>query len=291
MSNIELFQGDCLEILTTLDDNSIDCVITDPPYFIDGMGDNWDTKELIKSVKKSGIIGSLPVGMKFDPQQGKKLYNFTLKYSKEIFRILKPGGFFLVCNQPRLLHRSACAIEDVGFEIRDVITWIRNGQGKAFSQDHFVKRMKITDEEKVEILNSLGVRKTPQLRGCHEDIILAQKPKDGTFVENWIKWGVGLVDFSYKIDDLMAANVMNVPKPSGKERKESDHLTMKPIKLMEHLVNLFTKENDVVLDCFMGSGTTGVACKNFNRNFIGIELDENYYKIAKERIYGKENEG
>ena len=248
------------------------------------MGDNWDTKELIKSVKKSGIIGSLPVGMKFDPQQGKKLYDFTLKYSKEIFRILKPGGFFLVCNQPRLLHRSACAIEDVGFEIRDVITWIRNGQGKAFSQDHFVKRMKISEEEKVEILNSLGGRKTPQLRGCHEDIILAQKPKDGTFVENWMKWGVGLVDFSYKIDDLMAANVMNVPKPSGKERKESDHLTMKPIKLMEHLVNLFTKENDVVLDCFMGSGTTGVVCKNLNRNFIGIELDENYYNIAKERI-------
>lgn len=100
---IELYQGDCLEILTTVEDNSIDCVITDPPYFIDGMGDNWDTKELIKSVKKSGIIGSLPVGMKFDPQQGKKLYDFTLKYSKEIFRILKPGGFFLVCNQPRLI--------------------------------------------------------------------------------------------------------------------------------------------------------------------------------------------
>jgi site-specific DNA-methyltransferase (adenine-specific) len=100
-----------------------------------------------------------------------------------------------------------------------------------------------------------------------------------------MKWGVGLVDFSYKIDDLMAANVMNVSKPNNEERKVADdHLTLKPIKLMEHLVNLFTKKNDVVLDCFMGSGTTGVACKNLNRNFIGIELDENYYKIAKERI-------
>ena len=281
---MKLFCGDCLEILPTLDDNSIDCVITDPPYFIDGMGADWNKNDLEKSSKKAKVIGSLPVGMKFDPQQGKKLYDFTLKYGKEIYRVLKPGGFFLVCNQPRLTHRSTCAIEDVGFEIRDIISWVRNGQGKAFSQDHFVKRMKISEEEKVEILNSLGGRKTPQLRGCHEDIILAQKPKDGTFVENWIKWGVGLVDFSYKIDDLMAANVMNVPKPSGKERKESDHLTMKPITLMEHLVNLFTKEDDTVLDCFMGSGTTGVACKNSNRNFIGIELDENYYKIAKERI-------
>lgn len=283
---MKLLCGDCLEILPTIDDNSIDCVITDPPYFIDGMGDDWDKNHLEKKSKKSKVIGSLPVGMKFDPQQGKKLYDFTLKYAKEILRVLKPGGFFLVCNQPRLSHRSVCAIEDVGFEIRDVITWVRNGQGKAFSQDHFVKRMDISEEEKNEIIKSINGRKTPQLRGLHEDIVLAQKPKDGTFVGNWMKWKVGLVDFSYKIDGLMAANVMNVSKPSGSERKESDHMTMKPVALMEHLVSLFSKENDVILDCFMGSGTTGVACKNLNRNFIGIELDENYYKIAQERING-----
>ena len=280
-----LIQGDCLEILPTLDDNSIDCVITDPPYFIHGLGNSWNHEKIKEEKRRDVAIPLLPIGMKFDPQQGKKLYDFTLKYAEEIYRILKPGGFFLVCNQPRLLHRSACAIEDVGFEIRDVIVWERATKGKAFSQDHFVKRMKISEEEKIEILNSLGGRKTPQLRGCHEDIILAQKPKDGTFVENWMKWGVGLVDFSHKIDDLMAANVMNVPKPNNEERKEaSDHLTLKPILLMEHLVRLFTKEGDTILDCFMGSGTTGVACKKFNRNFIGIELDENYYKIAEERI-------
>ena len=62
------------------------------------------------------------------------------------------------------------------------------------------------------------------------------------------------------------------------------HPTMKDIKIIKHLIELLSNENDVVLDCFMGSGTTGVACKKLNRNFIGIELDEKYFNIAKERI-------
>ena len=68
------------------------------------------------------------------------------------------------------------------------------------------------------------------------------------------------------------------------------HPTQKPVALLENLIKTFTNEGDTVLDFCMGSGSCGVACKNLNRNFIGIELDENYYKIAKERIYGKEKE-
>ena len=62
------------------------------------------------------------------------------------------------------------------------------------------------------------------------------------------------------------------------------HPTQKPSELMEILINEYTKEDDVILDCFMGSGSTGVACMNTNRKFIGIELDENYFNIAKQRI-------
>ncbi len=70
---------------------------------------------------------------------------------------------------------------------------------------------------------------------------------------------------------------------SGKEKTK--HTTQKPVSLMEHLIKIHTNENDLVLDPFMGSGTTGVACKNLNRNFIGIELDKEYFEIAKKRIY------
>lgn len=62
------------------------------------------------------------------------------------------------------------------------------------------------------------------------------------------------------------------------------HPTQKPVALMEYLIKTYTNEGETVLDFTMGSGTTGVACKNLNRNFIGIELDENYFRIAKERI-------
>ena len=62
------------------------------------------------------------------------------------------------------------------------------------------------------------------------------------------------------------------------------HPTMKDIKIIKHLIELLSNENDTVLDCFMGSGTTGLACKELKRNFIGIELSEEYYYIAKDRI-------
>jgi len=67
-------------------------------------------------------------------------------------------------------------------------------------------------------------------------------------------------------------------------RQDKEHPATFPIKLPTNCILATTKENDVVLDCFMGSGTTGIACKNLNRNFIGIELDETYFNIAKERI-------
>ena len=67
--------------------------------------------------------------------------------------------------------------------------------------------------------------------------------------------------------------------------KAEYHPTQKPVALMEYLIKTYTNENELVLDFTMGSGSTGVACKNLNRNFIGIELDENYFKIANERIH------
>ena len=80
--------------------------------------------------------------------------------------------------------------------------------------------------------------------------------------------------------------------PTNKEDKNKyKHPTIKPVNIIENLIVNSSQENDIVLDCFMGSGTTGVACKNLNRNFIGIELNEEYYNIAKERIEKDENDG
>lgn len=283
-NNISIGNGDCLIMLKKIKSESVDACITDPPYFIDGMGNSWDVNILKNKTMKSKVVGSLPVGMKFDPQQGKKLQAFMEEVSKEIFRILKPGGFYLSFSQGRLYHRMATAIEDCGFEIRDLLVWKRDGQAKAFSQEHFVKKMKISEKEKQKIIFSLNGRKTPQLRGTSEPIVLAQKPREQTFVFNWLKYGVGLVDTSVSFDGKFPTTVIEIPKPNKKERSGSSHLTMKPISLMEHLIKIFTKESAIICDPFLGSGSTGIACYNTGRRFIGIELDNGYFKEAKERI-------
>lgn len=88
--------GDCFEKLKTIPDNSIDMCLTDPPYFIDGLGDEWDTDDIEKRLPtKNGTIKSLPKGMKFDPEQGIRFQEFMEKVSTEVFRVLKPGGFFI----------------------------------------------------------------------------------------------------------------------------------------------------------------------------------------------------
>lgn len=91
--------------------------------------------------------------------------------------------------------------------------------------------------------------------------------------------------FNNKSDIKNKYKVKIYPTITGKNRV---HPTEKNIDLLKELIELHTFENDTVLDCFMGSGTTGAACKELNRNFIGIELDENYFNIAKQRI---ENNG
>lgn len=282
--SIFVANGDSLDILTSVKDESVDCVITDPPYFLDGMGNNWNTAELERKKNKAGVVGSLPVGMKFDPAQGLRLQEFMAKISVEVMRILKPGGFFLSFSQGRLYHRMAVAIEDAGFEIRDMCIWEREGQAKAFSQDHFVRKMKISEEEKAEIIKRLDGRKTPQLKGLSEPIVIAQKPKDGTFVENWMKYGVGLIDTSVSLDGKFPGTVMHVEKPKGKERREIDHMTVKPVVLIEHLIKLFSSTDAVICDPFLGSGTTAIACLKSGRKCIGIELDPHYYKEAFDRI-------
>jgi site-specific DNA-methyltransferase (adenine-specific) len=212
-----------------------------------------------------------------------------LDISREMFRILVPGAFYVSFSQARLYHRLGVAVEDAGFEIRDMLAWKYEGQAKAFSQDHFVRKMKISDEEKARIIADLGGRKTPQLKPQIEPMTLAQKPKQGTFVDNWLQHGTGLVDVSQSLDGMFPGNVMDVRKPSKTEKGAgNDHPTIKPVELISHLVKLFSKPGQTVIDPFMGSGSHGVACVESGRAFIGIERDPHYFDISSQRIKAAE---
>ncbi|WP_256093399.1 DNA-methyltransferase, partial [Brachyspira hampsonii] len=286
-SSYYIFNKDCREGLKKIPDNNIDFIVTDPPYFIDGMDNNWNDGELKRRSKYSNVIGGIPAGMKFDRKQGENLQKFLEPICLDFFRILKPGGFCIIFSQGRLYHRTAMALDLAGFEIRDLMAWKYEGQAKAFSQDHFIKRDKNkTEEEKEKLIAELRGLKTPQLKPQMEPMVLAQKPREGTFVENWEKYQVGLMNTNESLDGKFPGTVMEVSKNIRKNETDEkiEHMTVKPVHLISHLIRLFTKEGQTVLDPFVGSGSHAIAAVMNNRNFIGYEIEKKYFDIAKNRL-------
>ena len=298
---IKIINNDCLKELIDLPDNSIDCVITDPPYFIDKLDNNWDSKKV--SNDSNSHIKHLPKGMKFSKNQVKELYDFYLELSKILMDKLKPGGYFLSFSSPRLYHAIAMACEIGGFEIRDMINWTyTQSMPKGMSVNHIIEKMKITREEKDCLKKEYEGFKTPMIKACFEPVCIAMKPIGKlTFIKNELKFKTGLLDFNQKVginNDRVPANIITteefnelydknfmISKPSKKEKgKINTHITVKPLTLIEHLIKLFSKEGALVVDPFLGSGTTALACKNTKRKCIGIELNEEYYKVALERL-------
>ena len=415
---IELIQGDCLEEMKKIPENSVDAIVTDPPYGLEFMGKHWD----------KGVPG--------------------VHFWQEMMRVLKPGGYVLTFGGTRTYHRMACAIEDAGFEVRDMIEWVYGSGfpkslniGKAVDKLQGNERVKtgsrkVTDSDigQKSGWNELNTQRgdyvytkgTSEYEGwgtalkpAHEPICMARKPlAEKTVAENCLKWGTGgiNIDESRVGTDIITNNINDFsnqhgnkfgngmpikklgesqvvgrfpanlihdnseevrecfpetkspksytrstdvtdspinwnPKKSGTEQlghgdsgnasrffksiiyqakasksernkgcegleekekrtlgnfgdqsdfdcpdganregekgvsmNKNNHPTVKPIALMEYLINMVSKEGATILDPFMGSGTTGVACKNLNRNFIGIELDKEYFEIAKKRI-------
>ena len=301
MTTIHIENDDCIEYLKTFESNSIDCVITDPPYFIDKLDHKWSVDE-INSDKKNSHIKHLPKGMKFDKKQVKQLYDYYLELSELLFDKLKPGGYFLSFSSPRLYHAIAMACDIAGFEIRDMINWTyTQTMPKGMSVTHIINKMDISQEEKSSLVEEYKDFKTPQIKSCFEPICVAMKPIGKlTFIKNELNFKTGLIDFSQKVGidgDRVPANIITteeynetydknflIAKPNKKEKGEhNSHITVKPIQLIEHLIKIFSKKNSLVVDPFLGSGTTAIACKNTHRNCIGIEINPEYYEISRTR--------
>jgi len=284
MSEYKLYNDDCLKALKEID-KQIDFVAIDPPYGIDQMNAGWDDEKITNSIKKSNksVIKNIPVGMKFNPKNAQDLEKFLNRVAKHLFEIMKPGAFCVVFSQPRAAHRVALAFENCDFEIRDQLIWhYGSGQGKAQGMQNFIRKSKsFEDHEKEDLIRAVSGFKTPQLTPCFETMWLMQKPREGTFLNNYLKYNVGLVDFrekSYKVS-------FNHPKPRKNERKEAGgHPTLKPTSLMEDLVKVFSPQNGTVLDCFAGSGSTGVAAVKLNRKFIGIEKSKKWFEVMRNRM-------
>ena len=296
----KIIHADAMEILSLLEENSVDVVLTDPPYFLDKLDNHWDAQK-VANKRNQQTVKSLPAGMKFDKEQGKRFYDWFYNVSLKLLRILKPGGFFFSFSSPRLYHRMACAMDDAGFELRDMFMWLyTQNQPKAMGIEHFIRRMNTDEKTKDALLQKLSGWKTPQIKSCFEPIAMAQKPTAGTYLNNMVQFEVGLMNTDIRIgENMYPANVFTlenineiidktflVSKPTKEEKTVSnDHKTVKPFAVCEYLLKLSAfSPQAVVLDPFAGSGTTAVAAKRLGINYIGIELNEKYAEISRERL-------
>ena len=237
MSNIDLYNGDCLEVMKGIPDGSVDLVLTDPPYGTTAC--KWDTvidlelmwEQLKRIIKPNGAI-VMTASQPFTSvlvTSNLKGFKYCWQWDKKI-----PSGMSYARFRPMQQTEDICVFTRSGEKT------IYNAQ--MILRDKPIKGGGMSKGETTNNQNLKALKKT-------------YTHKNPTT----------LIQFD-------------------KIRKGSLHPTQKPVALMEYLIKTYTNEGETVLDFTMGSGTTGVACKNLNRKFIGIELDEKYFDIAKERI-------
>ncbi len=237
-SNIQLYQGDCLEVMKNIPDKSVDLVLTDPPYGTTAC--KWDS-----------VIPLEPMW-------------------KELKRIIKPNGaIVLFCSEPFTSLLICSNLKSFKYRM----DWNK----KIPSGMSYARFRPMQQTEDIAVFTSKGepTKYNPQN-------VLRDKPikSGGTKHSESAPIAVKDVNFKKTYDYKNPVTLLEFDKV----RRGSVHPTQKPVPLMEYLIKTYSNEGDVVLDFCAGSGTTGVACVNTARNFIGIEKDEGYFKIAKERI-------
>lgn len=227
-------------------------------------GDCLEEMKKIESGSIDAIITDPPYGTtacKWD-----SVIPFDLMW-KELNRIIKPNGaIVLFGSEP---FSSALRMSNIKNYKYD---WIWDKRMKVGMLN--CKRMPLRQHEDILIFNAKNVYNPQMTKGKFRNKKI-QPTKD---FQTYGQLKKPIDNFN---DDYYPSSIIEF---SNAKQKGKLHPTQKPVALMEYLIKTYTNENETVLDFTMGSGTTGVACKNTNRNFIGIEQDENYFKIAEERI-------
>jgi site-specific DNA-methyltransferase (adenine-specific) len=287
-----LYQGDCLEVMKQLPDNSVDCIVSDIPY-----GINYDSWDVLHSNTNSALLGCSPAQQKCgavfktrgkplngwskaDREISKEYYEWCCKWSYDCLRLMKPGSSMFIFAGRRYAHKCISALEDTGFIFKDMISWQKES---SFYRAQRVSAVfdRRNDSDNAERWSGW---KLGNLRPIFEPILWFMKPyKIGTtLVDNIIAYEVG--GFNEILWKKYTSSDSNIISIKSDKSDHNFHPTQKPILLLNALIELVTIKNQVVLDMFMGSGSTGVACIHTGRKFIGIEREEQYFNIAETRI-------
>jgi site-specific DNA-methyltransferase (adenine-specific) len=284
--------GDSLDALRKIADNSVHLILSDIPY---GIGaEDWD---VLHDNTNSAFLGSSPAqgraGAIFkkrgkplngwseaDRQIPRQYYEWCLTWSSEWLRVLKPGGSAIVFGGRRLSHRCISALEDVGFTYKDMLAWIRD------RAPHRAQRLSIVFEKRGDHASKEHFEgwRVGNLRPSFEPILWFTKPYPigTTIADNVLVHGIG----AFNETALLAfqSEPENILKIGMAKNEGGLHPTQKPVKLMRALIELTTCKGQFVLDPFCGSGSTLVAAQLCERVSMGIERDEEYVRIARNRL-------
>lgn len=281
--------GDARIILEKIKPNSIDLVLSDIPYGI--ALDEWD---VLHANTNSALLGKSPAqeGKNAFKRRGKPINGWSsadrniskeyqdwcFSWSKKLFPIMKEGGSLFIFGARRTLHRATIALEESGFLLRDVLAWEKPcAHHRAQAISGILEKRGLKDEAKKWKGWKLG-----NLAPKYEPIAWFFKPYHVTITDNVLKNELGAMN----IDECLVngKSPSNILKFGFDKGEGGLHEAQKPIALLEYIIKLTTRENQVVLDPFIGSGSTLVAAKNMNRRYIGFDTSEKYCEIAKNRI-------
>ena len=288
----DIFRGDSIELIKSIESESIHLILSDIPY---GIGaEDWD---VLHNNKNNAYLGSSPAqknaGAIFK-KRGKPIngwseadraipleyYKWCSKWAKEWYRTLKPGANVFIFAGRRLSHRCVCAMEDAGFSLKDSIAWLRP------RAPHRAQRLSVVYKKRGDFNSELEWEgwRVGNLQPTYEPIMWFTKPyKIGTTIaDNVLCHGVGAYNQTAFLRYMEKPE--NIIKGNFDKGEAGLHPTQKPIMLMQALIELVTKKGQVVLDPFAGSGSTLIAAKNLNRKYIGFESNPAYVDICKKRL-------
>lgn len=288
------YNNDCIEVMREIPENSIDLVIADPPYW-KVVGEKWD----------------------YQWKTEKDYVEWSLKWIKEVSRILRLGGTFYCFGYFRTLSLIVPYLEEMGLELRQQIILdkgMRSVSGRAtkkykmfpnvtesilfiikdnkqFIKPFLKERQKEMGLTSKQINESLGVKSNG---GGMWSIYTGKNVCEQFPTEKlWNKLS-NILRFEYPYNKLAQTfnpqmGYTDVWTDIDFYKEKHLHPTQKPLKLISRLIMASSNEGDIVLDPFSGSGSTQIGCIKLNRHYIGIELDENYYNISIERIKREKN--
>lgn len=284
--------GDSVELIKFVQAESVHLILSDIPY---GIGaEDWD---VLHDNTNKAYLGSSPAQKKAgdvfkrrgkpingwsvsDRNISKEYQDWCSKWSYDWYRVLKPGASAIIFCGRRFSHRCTQAMEDIGFNLKDILAWMKA------QAPHRAQRLSTVYERRGDIVSSRKWEgwRLGNLQPTFEPVLWFVKPyKIGTTIaDNVLKHEVGA--YNQKAFLKYNEEPENIMKCTFGKSEKGLHDTQKPVHLMQALIDLTTKTGQVVLDPFAGSGTTLVAAKKLGRRYIGFDQDEKCVKICKDRL-------